>query len=198
MKTAILDYGAGNLHSLAKAVVSAGAEVLVTSDPLAALQSDALLLPGVGAFGSAAAALAPYRTMIRSALANGLPCLGICLGMQLLFETSEEGDGIGLGVISGSVRRLNAKRIPQIGWNVLQNADDQLIQSSGLEVAYFANSYVCEPADRSCVTSWATHESDNFAASVRVSRITGVQFHPEKSSTAGCSFIRAFLDEAAQ
>ena len=198
MKTAILDYGAGNLHSLAKAVVSAGAEVVVTSDPLTALKADALLLPGVGAFGSATATLAPYTTTIRSALTDGLPCLSICLGMQLLFETSEEGEGAGLGVIGGSVRRLNAQRIPQIGWNAIQNAGDPLIESSGLEVAYFANSYVCEPRDRSCVTSWATHEADDFAASVRVGRITGVQFHPEKSSAAGCSFIRAFLEEAAR
>ena len=198
MKAAILDYGAGNLHSLAKAVLSTGVEVLVTSDPVAALESDVLLLPGVGAFGSATATLAPHRTTIQSALTNGLPCLGICLGMQLLFEASEEGEGAGLGVIGGSVRRLNAKRIPQIGWNALENAGDPLIQSSGLEVAYFANSYVCEPRDRSCVTSWATHEADNFAASVRVGRITGVQFHPEKSSIAGCSFIRAFLEEAAR
>ncbi|MEO8577672.1 MAG: imidazole glycerol phosphate synthase subunit HisH, partial [Gemmatimonadales bacterium] len=94
MKAAILDYGAGNLHSLAKAVRLAGVEVLVTADPLAAIETDALFLPGVGAFGSATAALAPNRDTVRSALDDGLPCLGICLGMQLLFETSEEGEGV--------------------------------------------------------------------------------------------------------
>ena len=198
MKAAILDYGAGNLHSLAKAVRSAGVEVIVTPDPLTAIQADALLLPGVGAFGSAAAALAPHRNTIRTALDNGLPCLGICLGMQLLFETSDEGDGIGLGVIPGFVRRLNAARIPQMGWNTLETTGDDLIALSGLETAYFANSYVCEPANRSCVTSWAIHESDRFAASVRVKQIMGVQFHPEKSSAAGCKLIGAFLSGAAR
>ena len=198
MKAAILDYGAGNLHSLAKAVRSAGVETLVSADPLVALQTDALLLPGVGAFGSATAALAPYRATIRKALNDGLPCLGICLGMQLLFETSEEGDGAGLGVIAGSVRRLNSERIPQIGWNTLDNAGDKFIEASGLETAYFANSYVCEPTDRSCVTAWSTHESDRFAASLRVRNIAGVQFHPEKSSARGCEFIRAFLEDAAR
>lgn len=198
MKAAILDYGAGNLHSLAKAVRSAGVDVIITPDALTAVEADALLLPGVGAFQSATAALAPQRETIRSALDDGLPCFGICLGMQLLLETSEEGQGIGLGAIPGFVRRLNAARIPQMGWNTLDNAGDDLIATSGLEAAYFANSYVCEPADRSCVTSWATHESDRFAASVRVKNIFGVQFHPEKSSTAGCELIRAFLVEAAR
>jgi len=193
IKAAILDYGAGNLHSLAKAVRLAGIEVVITTDAGTALNSDALILPGVGAFGSAAAALAPQRDAIRYALASGLPCLGICLGMQLLFDTSEEGSGNGLGIISGSVRRLKASRIPQIGWNSLEQTDDELIRSSGLDTAYFANSYVCEPRSTACITSWAVHESDRFPASVRVGRICGVQFHPEKSSTAGCEFIRAFF-----
>ncbi|MEO8577144.1 MAG: imidazole glycerol phosphate synthase subunit HisH, partial [Gemmatimonadales bacterium] len=92
----------------------------------------------------------------------------------------------------------NAARIPQMGWNTLENAGDQLIGISGVQSAYFANSYVCEPADSSCVTSWATHERDRFAASVRVQNIVGVQFHPEKSSAAGCKLIRAFLEEAAR
>lgn len=198
MSAAILDYGAGNLHSLAKAVRSAGVDVFVTPNPLDAVEADALLLPGVGAFGSATAALARHRPTIRAALENGMPCLGICLGMQLLFDMSEEGEGAGLGVIPGRVRRLDTVRIPHIGWNDLENPSERLIGVSGLETAYFANSYVCEPTDRSCVTSWATHESDRFVASVRSGNIVGVQFHPEKSSRAGCEFIRAFLDGAVR
>ena len=198
MRVAILDYGAGNLHSLAKAARSVGADVTVTSNVADALDSDALLLPGVGAFGSATDFLEPHRERISVAIDQGLPCLGICLGMQLLFDNSEEGPGRGLGVISGKVRRLAARRVPQIGWNTLDAARDPLLSSSGLDTAYFANSYVCEPVDRETVTAWTTHEADRFAAVVRAGNAVGVQFHPEKSSTAGVQLIRDFLAEAGQ
>ena len=193
MKVAIVDYGAGNLYSLARAVTATGAEPVVTSDIAAALECEALLLPGVGAFAGAAKFLQPHGSRIRAALADGLPCLGICLGMQLLFESSEEGPGDGIGALSGSVRRLDAQRVPQMGWNELDDVIDPLIRTTGLATAYFANSYVCEPADSSIVTAWATHESDRFAAAVRRGNIVGVQFHPEKSSVAGLSFIGSFL-----
>ena len=195
MKAAILDYGAGNLYSLARAVVASGAEAVITSDIESALTSDALLLPGVGAFGSATQYLEPYRAQIISALDDGLPCLGICLGMQLLFDTSEEGPGRGVGAFPGNVRRLDAERVPQIGWNTLEDVSDPIIRTSGLETAYFANSFVCEPSDEKVVTAWATHESDRFVAAVRRDRIVGVQFHPEKSSVAGLAFVGTFLNE---
>ncbi len=198
MRAAILDYGAGNLHSLAKALRSEGAEVVITADVHEAIASDALVLPGVGAFGAASAALAPFAATIKSAIGSGMPCLGVCLGMQLLFDRSDEGPGSGLGVIAGDVRRLNATRVPQIGWNQLDGATDPLYDESGLETAYFANSFVCEPADSSIVTGWSTHEADRFVASVRVGKLVGVQFHPEKSSVAGRRFISAFLEEAAR
>ena len=196
MKAAILNYGAGNLYSLARAIRSSGAEVTVTADVDDALKCDALVLPGVGAFGSASEFLTPRRETIRSAIDGGLPCLGICLGMQLLFDSSEEGDGAGLGVIEGRVRRLTSGRVPQMGWNDLEEVSDPALRSANLSEAYFANSYVCEPRDRSLVTAWATHESDRFIASVRLGRTVGVQFHPEKSSLAGVSMIGAFLTEA--
>lgn len=196
MRAAILDYGCGNLHSLAKAVRSNGVEPVITADVSEALACDALLLPGVGAFGSATAALAPNREALQTALLNGLPCLGICLGMQLLFERSEEGEGMGLGVIAGGVRRLDAERVPHMGWNTIDDRSDPVLLSSGLETAYFANSYACEPDDPGIVTAWTTHESDRFPASVRVGKVVGVQFHPEKSSSAGVSMIKAFLEEA--
>ena len=110
MKAAIVDYGAGNLYSLARAVSAAGAVPVITSDVGAALECDAMLLPGVGAFGSATNFLQSHASRIRAALNSGFPCLGICLGMQLLFDTSEEGEGAGLGVIPGQVRRLRAAR----------------------------------------------------------------------------------------
>ena len=196
MKAAILDYGAGNLHSLAKAIRGEGAEVLITTDVTEAIAQDALILPGVGAFGTASKTLAPFRSLIKSAIDNGKPCLGVCLGMQLLFDSSEEGSGPGLGVIAGNVRKLSATRVPQIGWNQLDVTVDPLYERSALETAYFANSFVCEPSDSSIITAWSTHESDRFAASVRVGKLVGVQFHPEKSSDAGRRFISAFLQDA--
>jgi imidazole glycerol-phosphate synthase subunit HisH len=198
MKAGILDYGAGNLHSLAKAIRAESAEVVITADVNEAVAQDALILPGVGAFGTASEALAPFRSQIKSAIDSGKPCLGVCLGMQLLFDSSEEGSGPGLGVIAGNVRRLNAARVPQIGWNQLEAAVDPLYERSALETAYFANSFVCEPADESIVTAWSTHESDRFVASVRVGNVVGVQFHPEKSSDAGRRFISAFLQDASR
>jgi len=196
MRVAILDYGAGNLHSLAKAVNAAGAEARIESDPSAALRADALMLPGVGAFASAVQVIAPHRDELTAALRAGLPCLGICLGMQLLFDTSEEGPGSGLGIIPGHVRKLRAKRVPQIGWNSIEEASDSLFEVASLSTAYFANSYVCEPEDSTAAIAWATHDGDRFVAAARSGHVVGVQFHPEKSSAAGCDFISAFLDGA--
>ena len=193
MKAAIVDYGAGNLYSLKRGVDTAGVQGVITSDIDTALASDVLILPGVGGFKEAARFLSPSRDRIREALQKGLPCLGICLGMQLLFDTSEEGEGLGLGLIPGKVRRLKAARVPQMGWNSLENVIELTIRAASLETAYFANSYVCEPCDESQVTSWSMHEGDRFAASVRTGNTVGVQFHPEKSSAPGIEFIAAFL-----
>jgi glutamine amidotransferase len=184
----IFDYGAGNLHSLAKALDVEGATIYVEGDPIAATQTDALILPGVGAFSSAAERLAPGRDVMRNAIENGLPTLGICLGMQLLFDGSDEGPGEGLGVIPGRVRKLSAQRVPQIGWNDVETLDDALPL-----VAYFANSYVCEPVDPDTIIAYTTHERDRFASAVSVANAIGVQFHPEKSSAAGVEFVRNFV-----
>ena len=191
----IFDYGAGNLHSLAKAVASYGIAPVVETDPVLAVETDVLLLPGVGAFAPAAARLAPGRVRMQHALAAGLPCLGICLGMQLLFDESDEGPGAGLALIHGRVTKIAARRLPQIGWNSVESPTDALFAGSGLFDVYYANSYVCRPSDEGAVTAWSTHESDRFPASVRVGRTVGVQFHPEKSSVAGVAFVHAFLKE---
>ncbi len=193
MKVAILDYGAGNLHSLAKAIDRTSHDVSIETDTRRALEQDVLVLPGVGAFGLAADFVAPHRGAIRDALAGGLPCLGICLGMQLLFDTSEEGQGQGIGIIPGNVRRLRAGRIPQIGWNDVENPSGDLFAISGLCSAYFANSFVCEPEDTASIRAWSTHEGDRFPASVQTGNVVGVQFHPEKSSARGIAFIDSFL-----
>ncbi len=186
----VFDYGAGNMHSLVKALdVGSEVEVRLQTVPEAALETDALVLPGVGAFSNAAERLASGATAMRAAILDGLPTLCICLGMQLLFDDSEEGPGAGIGAIPGHVRRLRAKRIPQIGWNEVESLDEALP-----EVAYFANSYVCEPDDDSCITAYTTHERDRFASVVTVANTVGVQFHPEKSSRAGVSFVRDFVN----
>lgn len=198
MRVTIFDYGAGNLHSLAKAIERGGVNVHVETDPTAAVDTDALVLPGVGAFGSAAERLASGCAAMRDAVAAGLPALGICLGMQLLFDASDEGEGAGLGLIAGRVTRLRAERVPQIGWNTIDDACDPLFDAAPLPIAYYANSFVCRPEDSSTVIAWSEHEGDRFPAAVRAGSAIGVQFHPEKSSTAGVRLLHAFLDEARQ
>jgi glutamine amidotransferase len=200
VKVTIFDYGAGNMHSLAKAIAAAGGDVATEPDPRRAVDTDVLVLPGVGAFGAAAERLAPGRDDMRAALLDGLPCLGICLGMQLLFDESDESAPAarGLGLIPGRVRRLEARRVPQIGWNSIDQTCDALLEEAPLPYAYYANSYVCRPDDESVVRAWSVHEDDRFPAVVRSRWAVGVQFHPEKSSLPGLRFIRAFLDGVAR
>ncbi|RKI72803.1 imidazole glycerol phosphate synthase subunit HisH [Corallococcus sp. AB049A] len=196
MRVTLFDYGAGNLHSLIKALATTpGADVRVQEDPLRALDTDILVLPGVGAFGSAAARLAPGREAMRKALDAGLPCLGICLGMQLLFEESDEGAGQGLGYFPGRVTRLAARHVPQIGWNDVE--EDRALRAARLSTVYYAHSFVCRAVESREVVGWTTHEGDRFPASVRRGNVLGVQFHPEKSSQAGVRFVQAFLQEVS-
>lgn len=201
LRVGCFDYGAGNLHSLVKALEAGGAAVTVHTDPVAMLEgADAVVLPGVGAFAPAAARLAPGRDAVRAAVAAGLPLLGICLGMQLLADGSDEGPGAGLGLVPGRVERLRSARVPQIGWNRLEAARDPLLLESGLHTAYYANSYVLRPAAgaEAAVVAWSEHEGDRFPAAVRAGAAVGVQFHPEKSSAPGVAFLRAFLAMAAR
>lgn len=203
LRVTVFDYGAGNLHSLLKTLETPTTVVRVETDPIRAVTAtDALVLPGVGAFTPAAECLAPGRTVMRDALLNGLPCLGICLGMQLLFGASDEGPGLGLAIFAGRVTKLTATRVPQIGWNRLEGVREPLVSESGLDVAYYANSFVCRPdADAGTdalanVVAWSEHEGDRFPAIVRRGAVVGTQFHPEKSSAPGVRFVHAFLDAA--
>jgi imidazole glycerol-phosphate synthase subunit HisH len=201
-RVTIFDYGAGNLHSLAKALAEPGLEVCVEPDPRRAIDTDVLVLPGVGSFAQAAGCLAPGREAMRDAmLHDGLPTLGVCLGMQLLFDESEEGPGSGLAIIPGCVTRLAARRVPQIGWNTVEGTRDSIFDAAPMTVAYYANSFACRPIADDSVIAWSRHEDDRFAAAVRageIGNIVGVQFHPEKSSGAGVRLIKAFLAEAAR
>jgi imidazole glycerol-phosphate synthase subunit HisH len=195
MKVTIFDYGAGNIHSLAKALEVAGGDVRVEPDPVQALATDLFVLPGVGAFATATRRLGKSRDRVRDTIVGGLPTLGICLGMQILFESSEEGGGAGLGVLSGVVTKLDAARTPQIGWNAIEDSTDPALRAAGLSQAYFANGFACRPVNAEAVVGWTTHERDRFPAIVRRGATVGVQFHPEKSSTRGIAFLRALLDE---
>ncbi len=198
-RVTIFDYGAGNLHSLAKALAGPDREVAIESDPRRALGADLLVLPGVGAFQLAASRLAPVREEVADALLGGLPAIGVCLGMQLLFDGSDEGPGRGLGIIAGRVTRLRVKRVPHIGWNTVEPAAAAAGDPFGrapLDVAYFAHSFACRPADDSSVLAWTTEGYDRFPAAVRVGRTVGVQFHPEKSSRAGVELLHALVEDA--
>lgn len=197
MDAVIFDYGVGNMFSLATAVRAAGASVHVESDPHRATRGDVLILPGVGAFSPAAARLQSARATLRDALRDGFPCLAICLGMQLLFDKSEEGPGAGLGLISGDVERLAARSVPHMGWNTLEDVRERLALGASLGTAYFAHSFVCRPEKSSVVAAWTVHDHIRFPSVVREARTLGVQFHPEKSSRAGRALIAAFLQESA-
>lgn len=198
MNVALFDYGTGNLHSLQKAIEAAGARVRIEADPVAAAAADALVLPGVGAFPAAASRLVDTGAPLRAAIADGLPTLGICLGMQLLFEESEEGAGRGLGVIRGRVRRMRARRLPQMGWNDVESAEDPIFAGITPLIAYYANSYVIEPVQNDTVVAWSEYGTERFPAAIRVGNIVGVQFHPEKSGHAGLRMIANFLGEVAR
>lgn len=193
MRIAILDYGVGNLHSVRKALEQAGAEVRVVSDPPLLAQADGLVLPGVGAFGDAAEKLMPYRDALFEQLDAGKPLLGICLGMQLLFESSDESPGArGLGYIRGHVRRLTHQKLPQIGWNTLAAVDgDPLFAGlpEGPHV-YYVNSFAPKPEEP--VTVATSTYGETFTAAVRKRDAWGVQFHPEKSGPAGLAMVRNF------
>ena len=197
-RLAIFDYGAGNLHSLVKAIATDDREISIETDLRTALRSDAVVLPGVGAFGSAASAMESGRDSLASALEDGLPCLGICLGMQLLFDASEEGAGKGVGFIEGNVTRLRTPTVPHMGWNDIEWRGANDSAQNRLQTAYFANAYVCQPEDESTVLASTTHQGATFASVVRRANTVGVQFHPEKSSSAGRTFINAVIEELLQ
>ena len=195
-RLAIFDYGAGNLHSLVKAISTTDRAISIETDIHAAAKADVLLLPGVGAFGAAASAIRNEQAYLRAALNDGLPCLGICLGMQLLFDASEEGTGDGIGFIPGKVTRLRTSKVPHMGWNDIEwGVAGNGRKKADLRTAYFANAYICEPDDRTPILAWTTHEDARFASIVRSANTVGVQFHPEKSSFAGRAFINSVVED---
>lgn len=196
MRIALFDYGTGNLHSLGKAVEGAGARVFITRSLEEAVDADGLVLPGVGAFGQAAASLRAHLTPLRRSLEAGYPCLGVCLGMQILFTESEESKGPGLDFIPGRARILPASVVPQMGWNHVETSSDPLFRGIENLVAFYANSYVCEPEDDETAIAWSEYEGFRFVAGVRRANTWGVQFHPEKSSLQGRRVVANFVELA--
>ena len=198
VRVAVLDYRMSNLGSVTKALEHVGAEVTVAREPAEAGGVDAVVLPGVGNFGQATVQLAEQGLddAVRDAVRAGTPVLGICLGMQLLFENSEESPGArGLGLIPGSVQRLRtSEKVPNIGWrNVTWNADasDQI-----LDAFYFVHSFSCQPTDPAQVLATANH-GGVFCAAAGGPALMGVQFHPEKSSTVGLRLLHGWVSGVA-
>lgn len=192
----IVDYGMGNLHSVNKAMAAVGAEPLITSDPQIIAKAEKLILPGVGAFGDCMANLHKWGliSVLQEYLASGRPFLGICLGMQVLFEGSEEAPGVeGLGYFKGQVKRIVTDyKVPHMGWNQLELAEPSpLLYNAGGEYVYFVHSFHCVPDDKNIITSVCNYGTD-ITASVGKDNVQAVQFHPEKSSTAGLQMLKNF------
>lgn len=194
---AIIDYGAGNLRSIRRALEAAGASVEVTAEADAIRNADAVVFPGVGAAGASMQRLAELELIepIADAVRRKRPFLGICLGMQLLFGPQEEGDTAGLGLLPGYVRSLRpTMKIPQIGWNQVTWATDAVGYVAGdADDFYFVHSYVAVPdsPDDVVATTWYGEE---FPSVVRHGSTWGMQFHPEKSGPAGLRLVARWVD----
>lgn len=201
---AVIDYEAGNLRSISRALEAAGAAVVVTSDPEVVRAADAVVLPGVGHAGHSIEQLTRMGmpAAIQEVVESGRPFLGICVGMQVMFEEQEEGGGRGLGLLPGRVRSLKGDlKVPHMGWNRSRIAKSGPLGVEGEEpFYYFVHSFVAEPADPADIAATTTY-GEEFASVVVRDNVWGTQFHPEKSGDAGLSLIRAFvaqLDESAR
>ena len=196
--TAVIDYDAGNLMSVEKALTFLGGQPVITRDPEAILSADRIVLPGVGAFGDAMNRLRQYGLdeVIRQAAALEIPLLGICLGMQLLFEESEESPGVpGLGLLPGKIRKIPPApglKIPHMGWNDLGIRRDSRLFQGVLEgsFVYFVHSYYVKNCEESLLA--VCDYSTPLTAVVAKDNVYGCQFHPEKSSNVGLDILRAF------
>ncbi|MEZ2120980.1 MULTISPECIES: imidazole glycerol phosphate synthase subunit HisH [unclassified Corynebacterium] len=203
---ALLDYGSGNLRSAHRAIERVGADVTVTSDPATVLAADGLLVPGVGAFAACMAGLGNIQgaRLIGERLAGSRPVLGICVGMQILFERGvEHGTSAeGCGEWPGTVERLRAEILPHMGWNTVDAPEEsRMFRGIRDERFYFVHSYGVRewamPADGMLAPptlSWAEHGGDRFLAAVENGPLWATQFHPEKSGDAGAELLRNWLD----
>jgi glutamine amidotransferase len=195
---AVLDYGMGNLHSVSRALAKVGAEAVVTSDANETARADALLIPGVGHFGACVRALrsAGLEDVARGAAIGDRPVFGVCVGMQILFEASDEDPDPGLGVLPGRVRRLpDSVKVPHMGWNTVAWTGRAHPYTAGLPDGvyyYFVHSFA---PDVSTETVGATDHGRTFAAVVARDNVFATQFHPEKSGEVGLALYEAFVRE---
>jgi len=200
---AVVDYGMGNLHSVCKGLENVGAVPKITDSPAIIEQADAVVLPGVGSFDPAMQNLRSRNLIepIKRAIASRKPFLGICLGMQILLESSEEGVEPGLGVIAGKVRRFRSEpglTIPHMGWNQLQFTQRDLPLWQNLPSdpwVYFVHSYYVDPVDWEVRSAIVTHGSQNVTAAIAKDNLMAVQFHPEKSSSTGLQMLSNFVSQ---
>ncbi len=203
---AVLDYDMGNLHSACKGLELAGATPIVTNDPTEVARADGLVLPGVGSFDPAMHKLraAGLEQPIHDAIAQGKPFLGICLGLQLLFESSDEGTAVGLGVLPGHVTKFTPEpglTIPHMGWNQLHlsQAEHPLWQNLGSAPwMYFVHSYYVVPQDPALTAAQTTHGSQTVTVAVAKDNLMAVQFHPEKSAQDGIKLLTNFVQWLGQ
>jgi glutamine amidotransferase len=198
-RIAVVDYGIGNLRSAEKALQHLGADAGLTSDPEAIEQADAVVLPGVGAFGACMNALraAGLEAVTKSAATDGRPFLGICIGMQMLFDGSDETPEVaGLGIVPGRVTLLpKTVRLPQMGWNTLEVTAGSRLGAHLPDPAwlYFVHSFAPEPEEDAVVAAWCEY-GRRFAAAIEAGPLWATQFHPEKSGDVGMRMLRNFVE----
>lgn len=196
MRIGIIDYGAGNLLSVKKAFDFLGVEAFFVKSDGDMERANAIVLPGVGAFGAAMESLKSLRTFIVDWINADKPYLGICLGLQLLFEESEESPGVrGLSVLKGKVVKFHADKVPQIGWNSIEIVKPSLV-FEGIrngEYFYFLHSYYVVPEIDNIVISRTVYGGETYSSGVQKGNLIAVQFHPEKSGQAGLKFLKNWL-----
>ena len=198
---AILDYDAGNVRSVEKAFRFLGSDVITTRNSHDIARADHVVLPGVGSFGDAMSKLNEFKLVdvIRKTIESDIPFMGICLGLQLLFDSSEESEGVdGLGIFRGKIKRIpniNDIKVPQIGWNNLSypNKGPLFKNIPEQSYVYFVHSYYLDSADKSIVTATTTYGA-LIEASVEKNNVFACQFHPEKSQDVGLQILKNFLE----
>jgi imidazole glycerol-phosphate synthase subunit HisH len=199
-RIAVLDYDAGNVRSAKRGFDAAGGDAFVTRDPGEAAEADALVVPGVGHFSSCAAALraSGLTALLERWIAEQRPLFGICVGMQLLYDRSEEGDEPGLGLLPGHVERFpDTAVVPHLGWDVVHAAEggdgDPLLEGVAGERCYFVHGYFAVPVDRGHVVARTVYGGVDFPCIVREGSVVGTQFHPEKSGEVGRRLLANWL-----